>query len=289
MAANARHEPQARESRKHDNSDIPDIIASAVGSVLGPADRRRRLSTPDSTDDGSILVPPRKKVKRDSDVDSHQSISRNSSAPTPMGLSSANYSPWASLMGHGGVPFQDAYRTPSSSSPFSTFSDFPGGAKIWGRRGDEERQNFQIHEETEEEQDDAEQIAATIYDPSFGDDNKENESAERDEEPPSVDPTQEFDLVRNVLGELLDYNQPPPDNQFAVSSVLLSQAVEFDEEDLPELPEDPHFEGPLTPPSENMLDEDEPSTGLPFEGAWTDECDENTDNEYVQGDGYTEL
>jgi hypothetical protein len=242
-------------------------------------------------DDGSVLMPPRKKAKRDSDVDSRQSNSGNSSDSTPMNLPSVNYSPWESFMGYGGFPLQGAYCTPSSLSPFSTsFFDFPGGAMIWGRRGDKERQNFEIHEETEEEQVNAEQVAATIYNPDFSDDNKENETAERGEEPPSVDPTQEFDLARNVLGELLDYSQPLTDDQFTMSSVFQYQDIEIDEENLPELPED-HLviEGVFPPTFGNMLGDVELPIDLTLEEARTDECDESTEIGYAQGDEYSEL
>jgi hypothetical protein len=242
-------------------------------------------------DDGSVLMPPRKKAKRDSDVDSRQSNSGNSSDSTPMNLPSVNYSPWESFMGYGGFPLQGAYCTPSSLSPFSTsFFDFPGGALIWGRRGDKERQNFEIHEETEEEQVNAEQVAATIYNPDFSDDNKENETAERGEELPSVDPTQEFDLARNVLGELLDYSQPLTDDQFTMSSVFQYQDIEIDEENLPELPED-HLviEGVFPPTFGNMLGDVELPIDLTFEEARTDECDESTEIGYAQGDEYSEL
>lgn len=282
---------QARESRNHDNSDIPDIIAKAVESVLGTSDRTRRSLTPDSMDDGSILVPPRKKAKRNSDVDSRQSLSDRSSDSTTMSLSSANHSSWSSSIEYGGFPSQDAYHTPSTSSTFSTsFFDYPGGEKIWSRCGDKERQNFEIHEETEEEQNEAEQIAATIYNPEFGDDNKENEPAERGEEPPSVDPTEEFDLARNVLGELLDYSQPPTDDQFTMTSVLESQGIEIDGESLPELPTDPlYFEGLFTPTFGNMLGDVELPFEVVLEDVQTDECDENTDDEFVQDDEYAEL
>lgn len=194
-------------------------------------------------------------------------------------------------MGYGWFPSQGAYQTPSSSSPFSTsFFDYPGGAKIWSRRGDKERQNFEIHEETEEEQNEAEQIAATIYNPEFSDDNKENETAERDEEPPSVDPTEEFDLTRNVLGELLDYSQPATGDQFTMTSVLESQGIEIDRENLPELPEGPlHFEGLFTPTFGNMLGDVELPTEFAVEEVRADECDENTDDEFVQGDEYAGL
>lgn len=244
--------------------------------------------TPDSADDDSILAPPRKRAKRDSDVDSRQSLSSNSSASTLTSHSSVDYSPWASFMGYGGFPLRIDDQTSSSSSSFSTsFFDFPGGVNIWGRRGDEERKNFGIHEETEEEQGNAEQIAAITYEPAFGDDNKENQPAEPDQEPPSVDPTQEFDLARRVLGELLDYNLPPPDDQITMTSVLQSQVIGFDEESLPELPEDPLLlDGLLTPTFGNV----EPSSmGLPYEEVWTDECEEYTDNEYVQGDEHAEI
>lgn len=248
-------------------------------SVLGPASGRRQPSTSVSENDGSIHLPPRKKAKRDSDVDSSKLRSSYASPIT-------QFCPWSFFLEHGTFPPPDNYSALDSSSPFSsTLHDLSGGARVWSQRGDKERQHFEIHEDSEEEQSNAEEVASATYDPSYGDDNKENEASERGEE----DPTQQFNLARRILGELVDYSEPRMYVRHTVAPVYRSQAVQVNERDLPHLPEgSPIFEGLFTPTSGSILGDIEPTVELPSEGAWADECDDHTDAEFVEEDSYVE-